>query len=532
MVRIYRGCVWGLAAIAIMALGGSRSLAQGPTIDAPDLPSPGSGGSLLGQSPGSGGGRLGTSPGTSDSILGGRPGATTPRNVPTSISTPGVAPGGNPTILQRITPTPDLLPTPLPAAGPLAIPVGEEDPGPADGLTLDMAIDRLVREGLDLRGKFLEIPQAQADILTASLRANPIFYADSQLIPYGSYTAKRPGGQTQYDVNISYPLDLSGKRKARINSAGRAKKVLEAQYQDAVRLSIDNVYSAYVDVLQARRVIVFAEAGLKGLEGALRSTTDLKNRGEKKEADVRRIKIQRDLAAQQVLEGQEAYRKSQATLATLLNFPPDQTESLVLSGTIRMPGVTPPPLETLIQIALSCRPDLVAYRLGVERARSDVKLQMANRFSDVYVLYQPYTFQDNTPQGLKSPTSWALGVTVPLPVYNRNQGNIQRAKINVEQTQVELASIERLAINEVQVAEREYHLARAAIDRLERDVLPDSKVLLDEAERLYPSEYSVTDYLGAQREYNDNARLYLDGLVRLRRSLLELNTAVGQRIVP
>ena len=82
-------------------------------------------------------------------------------------------------------------------------------------------------------------------------------------------------------------------------------------------------------------------------------------------------------------------------------------------------------------MALALRPDVVSFRLGIHTAEANVRLQRANRFSDVYVLYQPYTFQDNTPVGLKSATSWALGVTVPLPLYNRNQGNIERAKLNV-----------------------------------------------------------------------------------------------------
>ena len=47
----------------------------------------------------------------------------------------------------------------------------------------------------------------RADVLTASLRANPIFYADSQLVPYGSDSVEAPDGPTQYDVNISHPLD-------------------------------------------------------------------------------------------------------------------------------------------------------------------------------------------------------------------------------------------------------------------------------------------------------------------------------------
>ena len=53
---------------------------------------------------------------------------------------------------------------------------------------------------------------------------------------------------------------------------------------------------------------------------------------------------------------------------------------------------------------MDSRPDLLAFRLGVERANADVRLAQANRFSDVYLLAQPYTLQDNRPYGLKSPT--------------------------------------------------------------------------------------------------------------------------------
>src|SRR3954453_20720953 len=111
----------------------------------------------------------------------------------------------------------------------------------------------------------MEIPQARADILTASLRANPILYADSQLIPYGSFSRNRPGGPTQYDINITYPLDVTHKRRTRTDVACKAKRVLEAQYQDAVRLEIDNLYTAYVDVLGARETVRFARASVGGL---------------------------------------------------------------------------------------------------------------------------------------------------------------------------------------------------------------------------------------------------------------------------
>ena len=520
-----------LVLLGWLALGGSWARGQGPTIDTPDLVSPGGGNSTLGRSPGSGG--AGPSSGPDDTLLGGRAGPTTPKGISSGISTPGQARSGfSLTAQQGLRAVEDQAPASIPTGGAFALPTDEEDPGPPDGLTLDQAIDRLARENLDLRAQAHEIPQARADELTASLRANPVFYADAQLVPYGQYTRNRPGGQTQYDVNISYPLDLSRKRQARTASAARATRVIEAQYQDAVRKSIDNLYSGYVDLLQARRSIAFAEAGLDGLRKAEKATEDLYRGNEKKQSDIIRVRLQRQNGEQQVLESQEALIKAKRTLATQLNIPAEQADGIEVNGTLRYPRIDLPPTPELITLALATRQDVQAYRLGVLRAEADVKLQRANRFQDVYVLYQPYTLQDNTPFGLKSPTSWALGVTVPLPIYNRNQGNIQRAMVNVNQTKTEVNAIERAAIQDVQVAEREYLTARRAVDRLEGDILPQAKGLLAEAKRLYGSELTVLQYLQAIQDFNDNARAYLDALVRLRRAMLDLNTAVGRRIMP
>ena len=129
-------------------------------------------------------------------------------------------------------------------------------------------------------------------------------------------------------------------------------------------------------------------------------------------------------------------------------------------------------------------------------------------------------------------TDVALGVTIPLPIYNRNQGNIQRAKLNVGQTRVELASLERQAILDVQLGEREFLTAKASVERNENEILPDSTALLREAERLFPGEIDVLDYLAALKDYNENARTLLDSQVRLRRAMLNINTVVGQRVLP
>jgi cobalt-zinc-cadmium efflux system outer membrane protein len=124
-------------------------------------------------------------------------------------------------------------------------------------------------------------------------------------------------------------------------------------------------------------------------------------------------------------------------------------------------------------------------------------------------------------------------VTVPIPVYNRNQGGILRAQLNVTQTQIELATLERQVITDVQLAEREYAITKLAIARIEQQLLPNASQVRDDTNRLYLlGEENVVKFLTAEKDYNDTVKIYLDTMVRHRRSMLNLNTVLGQRVLP
>jgi cobalt-zinc-cadmium efflux system outer membrane protein len=415
----------------------------------------------------------------------------------------------------------------------LAIPEGREAEGPPDGLTLDLAIELLLRQSIDLQALQLEIPKAQADILTASLRTNPLLYADSQLIPYQRYSNSRPGGPTQYDLNITFPVDLTGKRQARIDSASRARRVVEAQFQDAVRLQIDNVYTAFVDALAARETLRFARASVEGLQQLVGVTNQLLEQGLVTQADLERVAVQLDAALIAQEEFEEAEREARRALGLLLHLDQDEAEQLQVRGALRIEIPELPPQEALVAEALRTRPDLAAFRLGVGRAAADLRLAEASRFENPFLLVQPYTFQDNAPFDRRSAHSWAVGVTVPLPLFNRNQGQIQRARLTVSQTQLQVEELERRVQAEVQREERALAVARAAVDRLESSSLPRAeRTLRTSRERLAAGEEDLIAYLAALRDYNDVVRLYRDTLIRRRRAMLRLNTAMGLRLLP
>ena len=478
--------------------------------------------------------------GAGASALPASPGADVPRLGEPVVSPPlpgvlsgAAAPPGQrfgEAVAPRITPPASLPSQKAPLYGPLDL--IEEDQGPANGLSLDIAIDYLVRTNYDLLTKYQEIPKAQADILSAGLRLNPFLFASADNIPYGNYSQQRPGA-TSYEATIAQPIDINQKRKVRVRVAQQAKRVLEAQYQDAVRLQIDNLYTLYVDVLEARQTLRAARTGLAGLAEVVKTTRDLVKKGQQPQTELDRVVIQQYNAEVALHAAEVALGQAKRNLATLLAIPPQQADCLEVRGTIRDTAPPLPCTEELIQIALQSRPDLMAFRLGVDRAKAAVQLAKAERVEDVFLFYTPYNRTNNGPVGGQDATSWSVGLLVPLPVFNRNQGNIARAQVNVTQTQIEVAGAERQVANEVQRAVAEYSSSRTVIQRYEQDILAAARRLRDGKYRLYTKgQEGLVVYLEAQREYNDVVRQYLETLVRHRRNMLRLNTAVGQRIVP
>lgn len=513
---------WGAIAI-VVGLMSTAARGQGPSQPSASA-SIGAAENSIGRMPGAPAAGLELGADGSDGILLGHGG----RKVPASIARPSAM-----ATLQA--PTVETVPTPrLPRPRrieTLAIPLeAEAEPVAQQGLTLDQAIDLLRRENLGLRAKALEIPQAQADILTAGLRANPFVYMDGQLLPYGQYSAANPGGPAQYDVNVTLPVDWNLKRRARQAVADRARTVVAAMYQNAVRIELGNLYNAYVDVLAGQETVRLASGALESID---RAVATAKSRKESSDLEIDQVELQRESAELNRLDAETALRTAKRRFAALLNLPASGSERLELAGTIHDRSPPPPPPEELLQLAMTSRPDLAAFRMGVTRAQADVLLARANRFSDVYVLYQPFTLQNNHPFNAQSSTSWTLGATVAVPLWDRNQGTIRRTQVNVQQTRLETDALERIIQTEVQDAYDEYVSTRRAVEEMKGRLLPTGRRLLDENLQLYrQGQAPLLSYLSAQHDYGELVRQYRDMLIRHRRSMLDLNTAIGQRILP
>ena len=193
--------------------------------------------------PAQGGGSLGNLPGAGG-LLGGRPGPYAPKGVPPPSRTRGPARG------RRSYRCPSRVRSRSRSRRPPRHSTGPGNPDPdrsgraPQGLTLDRAIESNARAKPRPSSEILRDPDGagrhppgQPPVQSRLLSGRSV-----PAVQVAAIQPIRPGGPQQFDTNVSYPLDISQKRLARTKVAARAEEVLEAQYQDAVRNRIDDIY--------------------------------------------------------------------------------------------------------------------------------------------------------------------------------------------------------------------------------------------------------------------------------------------------
>lgn len=417
----------------------------------------------------------------------------------------------------------------------------EELPSPRSlsvGLTLNEAIEACLRTDPKIRAGWEVIEQARADFATSSLLPNPQYFMDSQLNPLGQHwSPTRQGGPPQMDWYFNWPIDwyLSGRRAAEMASARLGADVSAADYADLVRQRIAAAISAYYDVLEARALLELAEQDLRNLkevEGITAKRFKLGGIG----------RIEQDRVGLAVLASQRELRTRQtglvtalANLRTLMGQPQPATDltDFPVQGTLNVPVAAQPlPADEALKLAQDNRPDLASLEKQVAKAEADIQVQKTKCCPTVNPAFGfTHQFQRQA-IGFPDARSWNVALTMSLPYFDRNQGNILKAQSvkaqNYYNLQAQLVSIRA----EIEQAVQEFRVAHT-------NVVQDDPRLLKMAERVragMTEAYRVggktyLETLDAQRAYRDTYRLFITSQSNYWHSLNRVNAAIGKQVL-
>jgi|SRR5579864_4054686 len=393
-------------------------------------------------------------------------------------------------------------------------------------ITLEQAVDLALAHNHALKATRTLVLQNQAQEITANLRPNPTLGADSQFVPFFSpqdFSGTNLDQTQQFDIGISYLFERGHKRQSRLRAAQDQTAVTRAQITDAERTLAFNVGQQFVSVLLAESTLQFALQDLKSFQQTVDISEYQFKAGFIGEGDYLKIKLQLLQFQTDVSSARLAKVQALVGLRELLGYDAVPANYDVIGELQYQPLKTG--LEDLQARALHERPDFRAAELGVTAAKSQIQLAKANAKVDVTGTYNfTHVSGENTA---------SIFVNFPLPIFNRNQGEIARTNYAFTQAQEQQNSASDIVLSDVSNAYEAVKSNDEVVQLYTSGYLKQAEDSRDISEYAYKrGAASLLDFLDAERSYRSTQLAYRQALASYMTALEQLKEAVGTRNLP
>ncbi|MBX3276823.1 MAG: TolC family protein [Acidobacteria bacterium] len=391
-------------------------------------------------------------------------------------------------------------------------------------VTVEQAVSEAIERNLNLLAERFNLTLADARIATARLRPNPVLSIGGDhldLLGTG-YNNINSAGPPEYALRTDFILERGEKRRSRIEVAQLEKQVAELQLLNTMRTLVFDVQGAFVDVLSAKDALRLAEDNLASFKRILEVNTQRVRAGDLAQVELVRTQLAEMQLNNAAVQARTRLALSRRRLQLLMGRPFGPT-LVDAAGELRRDALAWP-AERLPEIAFAQRPDYLALQRDQARSQADIRLQIAQRKID-YTVGAEYRRQ----QGLAGRGN-SLGVflTIPIPLFDRNQGEIERARQEQLRIEAQMRALEAEIRTEIAAAQQQFDTARELLDRIEGDMLAKARRVLSTMEYSYRSgEASFVELLDAQRAFNDAVQSFNEARAEYARSLYLLDSIIG-----
>ncbi len=393
-------------------------------------------------------------------------------------------------------------------------------------ISLDQAIDLALAHNHSLKAAQTQVQQNRAQEITAALRPNPSLAWDALFVPVfspQSFSVDNLVNNQQFDMGLSYLIERGGKRQRRIDAARDTTAVTQYQVADTERGLIFNVAQQFINAQLAASNLEFAQRDLDSFEQTVKISDERYRAGDISEGDLLKVKVQLLQFQTDVSTARVAKVQALASLRQLLGFeavPANYDIAEEMTYTPLTLGV-----DDLRLQALKSRPDLLAARAGVRAAQSQIALAKANGKVDLTTALS-YSH-------LSSQNSLSMTFNIPLPIFDRNQGEIARTSAAATQAQEQADAAAETVLTDVANNYEAFATNQQIVQLYLSGYLKQAQDSRDISEYAYKrGAASLLDYLDAERSYRATQLAYRQALATYLVSLEQLKQAVGTRKLP
>src|SRR5262249_50930266 len=370
----------------------------------------------------------------------------------------------------------------------------------ATPVTIRQAIQEAVEKNLSLLAERYNLSISDARIITARLRPNPVLSLYTDLQPWlgAGATELNQAGPPEYGVRTDFIWERGRKRRYRIEVAEQERAVAQLQLLNSMRALVLDVQNAFVEVLLVKETLALAERNLDTFHKIVEISTERVRVGDLARVELVRTQLAELQFNNAVIQAQSRLQIAKQRLQLLMGRPAP-SDLFDVEGEMRREPL-PFTLEELQRQALARRPDYLAMTRDQARSVAELRSQIAQGKVD-YTIGVEYRRQ----QGLAGRgNTLGLFFSAPLPLFNRNQGEIARARQEQRQIEARARALEAGIRNELDTAWRQYDTARSLLTRIEGEMIGQARRVLASMEYSYRAgEASLVEFLDAQRAFND-----------------------------
>jgi cobalt-zinc-cadmium efflux system outer membrane protein len=398
---------------------------------------------------------------------------------------------------------------------------------PARTITFDQAVQLALAHNQSLRGQRLGIQASKADEVTAGLKPNPTlgFVTEDLPVLHPSHFGEIDylNDNTVVTPSISYTFERGGKRAKRLAVAQDTTRLTSQNVEDAERQVRFDVAQAYINVLLAKSSLDFARRSLTDFNQVVTLNQQRMQAGDISEADYLKITIQKLQFEQDVSAAEVSLTQSRAALRQLLGYETVADDFTVTGDLAHQPH--PATLDALKQDALASRPDYQAALTNLRLAQDTHALEIGNRARD---LTGELEYQHNGPI-----SGFGFGLSIDLPIHDRNQGNIAHAAVAVQQATAAEAAARHTVLTDVVSAYAALQTADHVASLYESGYLKQAQDSLDISRYAYSrGATDLLDLLDAERTYQETELAYRQVLASYMTSAAQINFVVGKQVIP
>jgi len=395
-------------------------------------------------------------------------------------------------------------------------------------ITEEQAIALFYQRNLSLIAARLNIDSAEAEQIIAAAIPNPVFsLTTSELAPKAFAPQSRHLAVPALLPQIQQLIETAGKRRLRIESSELATEAVNFDVQDVVRVLTNAVRRSFYNLLLAQKTIKVANENLEHYREILRVNEVRLKVGDVAAVDFIRIEVESLKAQGDQDQARATLNQARADLLLLLGWPENTLEiSAVETWPEAAPEITLAGQDQLVGRALERRPDMRAARVRIAQAKKMLTLAQRQIIPDVTIS----AFYDQD-QGNQFPRTGGVGISLPIPLFYQQKGEISKARVGVTNSELALAQAEQDIRAEVMKASASWQSADAIARRFEMSVVKRIETLRKAQEIAYQKgAVGVLDLIDAERSYKAIMLDYYTALANRSKAWADLLMAYGEEI--